>query len=126
VFDSTVEITWDAEGSDDDIRDPDTGTLTPPPGDTTMVWTGDVMLRPDRQTRASRRNGGQSLTDDDHHARLPDDAPEIPLAAVLTVVASKWRPRLAGRTMVVTKIDDGSMAVTQIIHLLAQPRGPDT
>lgn len=126
VFDTTVRITFDQQGDTDDVRDPDTGALTPPDPDAVTVWTGDVMLRPDRQTRAAQRTAGQSLSDDGYHARLPGDAPEIPLSAVVTVLASESRPRLVGRTLVVIKIDDGSMAVTQTIRLLAQPRGPDT
>ena len=126
VFDTTVRFTWDPEGDTDDIRDPDTGALTPPTGDATTVWTGEVMLRPERRLTSTKRTGGQSLVDDDHHARLPDDAPVIPPGAVATVLASESRARLVGRTFVTTKIEDGSMAVTQQVRLLAQPRGPDT
>ena len=126
VFDTDVQITWDEQADTDDIRDPDTGALTPPDSDTLVVWAGRIMLRPDRRMRSSTPVAGQALTDDDYHARLPADAPPIPLAAVVTVIASDSRPALAGRVMVVTKIEDGSMAVTQLVRLLAQPRGPDT
>lgn len=128
VFDTDVQVTWDEHGDSDDIRDPETGALTPPTGDSVVVWAGKILLRPDRQTRrtAGQRTAGQSLTDNDYRARFPAAAPPIPLAAVLTVIASASRPRLAGQTMVVTKIEDGSMAVTQLVRLLAQPRGPDT
>lgn len=124
VFDTTVTFTWDEGADTDDIRDPDTGALTP--AGAVTVWTGEIMLRPEKRLTSLKRAGGQSLVDGDHHARLPADAPVIPLSAVLTVVASPSRPQLTGRTMVVTKIEDGSMAVTQQLRLLAQPRGPDT
>lgn len=126
AFDTDVQVTWDEQGTTDDIRNPETGALTPPTGDSAVVWAGKILLRPEKRLTSLKRAGGQSLVDGDHHARLPADATVIPLSAVLTVVASPSRPQLVGRTMVVTKIEDGSKAVTQQLRLLAQPRGPDT
>lgn len=123
LFDTDVTVRFDPEGDENAQRDPVTLTLTKPAAP--VVWTGKIMLRPERRLPANERAGGQTLTADDYHGRFPADAPTIPLGAVLTVDACP-RAQMVGRQLVVTKIEDGSMGVTQIVRLLDQPRGPDT
>lgn len=123
IFDTTVEIRWRADGDERAQRDPATLTVTVP--EAPVIWSGKIMLRPERRLAANQKAGGQTLTADDYHGRLPATAPTIPLGATVTVLACP-RTQMVGRRMVVTKVEDGSMGVTQIIRLLDQPRGPDT
>ena len=91
-------VTRDAQGTDDDTLDQNTGTLTPPVPDTTTVYTGPCLVRPAQNQPRAVSEGGAAITASLYECSLPYSAAVPNPGDVLTVTASAWDADLVGRT----------------------------
>lgn len=109
----TCTITWDAQRETDDVLDPTTLVLSAPAGDSAVIYDGPCLVSPilsHRQTEVglsptSRRR---------YRVRLPADAGEVEVGALVTVTASR-DVALTGAELRVVDAPAATLVVTRIL-----------
>ncbi len=106
-------LTRDAQGTDDDTLDQNTGALTPPGGDTTNVYTGKALVYPTALTQRVDSEGARAYTEKTYTLRLPWDAAEPKPGDVWTMSASAHDATLVGRPLRVLAVDRSSFLTSR-------------
>lgn len=120
----TVTITVDAEGTADDALDPVTLALVPAAGDPAPLYHGCAAVTRDGATGDEPAGeGGATVYDEPHQARIPASSDPVPLGAVVHVDDS-GDPHLVGREFTVVGHRPGTHSLTQRLVLEARRPGP--
>lgn len=127
-----IVIKVDPKGTTNAAMDPDTLKITQPPGEPADVYDvtttgnggrellGKARILPGAAQPHADRVGGTSYIERPYRVSIPWDAPEIPVGAVVEVVAAQHDPDLAGKTLTVRSAPVHSFVVTR--QLVAELR----
>lgn len=106
------EITRDVEGTGDDIWNPATGTYTPPPVDTEVIYAGPCLVS-NRGGGADVEQGGQYLRESPYMITLPLDTPTLIKKDRVILTASSQDPDLVDKEFSIDEPLYSSFAVTR-------------
>lgn len=125
AFDSECAITRDAEGQHDDWRDYGAGTVGSGPGDSSPVWSGPCLLRPDTSRKGSEVQAGATMWVQLWRVRIAVEAGIVKRGDTVTVTACPNDTAMVGARLMVTEIEGGTFAVTRILTCTVKDRGPE-
>lgn len=106
-------VTWDAEREVDDVLDPVTLVLSPPVGDSAVVYAGPCLVSPILSHREGAE-GFAATSQRRYRVRLPHDAPAVPVGSLVTVTASA-DAALVGDVLRVVDAPAATLVVTRIL-----------
>lgn len=125
TFDSTCTITRDSEDSQDDWWDPTTGEMVTPTGDSSAVYTGPCMVRPDTSRKGAQVEAGATMWEQLYRVRIGVEPAAVWRGDTVTVTACPADPLMVGRTFTVTEVEGGTYSVTRILTCTVKERGPE-
>lgn len=121
----TCTIVGDAEGTDDDVLDPDTLELGPAPNDTTDVYSGPCLVGVVTNRDRPAVLGGEQYVTDLYRLRLPSEADPRPGNWVtIDAVHDGGDATLVDRQFRILEVTRATLLVTRQAVMAATERVP--